>query len=190
MYFFENTAMWKHNVKGHFQTFYGQYYPFSIEYIANEKSSGDSFVYISSILGTEAYKWKDTDYIRNNVTFDKLIAYNSHQNSGLKNFISNEDISIIERSTEYHDRVQLDNTDRIWTFSKLSDYLIDDQEFMFENPSIIAPKPVNLNNISESSIKNNKFFDNFFANRLIFSKFDDVKILLKRIETLIDYKSR
>ncbi len=190
MYSFENTAMWKHNVKGHFQTFYGQYYPFSIEYIANEKSSGDSFVYISSILGTEAYKWKDTDYIRNNVTFDKLIAYNSHQNSGLKNFISNEDISIIERSTEYHDRVQLDNTDRIWTFSKLSDYLIDDQEFMFENPSIIAPKPVNLNNISESSIKNNKFFDNFFANRLIFSKFDDVKILLKRIETLIDYKSR
>lgn len=119
-----------------------------------------------------------------------MIGYNSHQSTGLKPFVLTNDMTPADRSKEYHDRIQLNFKNRIWSFKNVSNYLIDSGDFMFDPKTQIGPSPVNSDNISNSHIKNNIFYDNFFANRLIFNKFDDVKLLLKRVETEIDHESR
>lgn len=189
MYSFTSNGMWRHNAKGSFQTFYGNYYPFSVEYIVNEKQAADSFKYISTVLGTEAYKWKEYDYINTATTFNEAIFYNSYQMSGLKEFVDTDTLSQTERSTEYSDKVKLNYKNRIWSFKDVVDNTISPDEFLFEPTIGISPRAVNNSNLN-SSINNNIFYDNYFANRLIFNKFADVKILLKRVETHIRYVSR
>ncbi len=189
MYSFGVESMWQHNVKGNFQTFYGEHYPFSVEYAVNSPQQADSFAYTSSVMGTEAYKWKDTDYISVPVTFESMIGYNSHQSTGNKDFVDTDNLSLSERSNQDDSVIHLHFRHRIWTFKDVVNHLISDEEFMFDPNYNIGPKPVNENNISRDS-KNNIFYDNYFANRLIFSTFDDVKLILKRMETNISYDSR
>lgn len=189
MYSVTGEGMWIHNIKGSFQTFNDKYYPFSVEYVVNEKNRDDSFQYISSVLGTEAYEWRERDYIRKDVTFDEFLAYNSHQATDQKLLVDSDTLSVAERSKEVNDRILINFKERIWSLSRVSNHLIDKDDFIFDVKTEIGPEPINSNNISKDII-NNIFYDNFFANRLIFSKFDDVKLVLKRVETNVDYRSR
>ncbi len=159
MYSFANTAIWRHNVKGEFQTFYDTFYPFSVEYVVNDKEQGDSFAYNGTILGTEAYQWKERGYISKPITFDQIIAYNSHQSTGLKDLIDNHTLSTSDRNREYHDKVKINFKNRIWTFKDISNYLLDGEDFIFDPKHVVGPKPINKNNIGKD-IKNNLFYYN------------------------------
>lgn len=187
MYTFNNEGLWLHNVEGKFQTFYGVHYPFSVEYSVNYE---DAFVFGSTILDTEAYVYKKDRYIYKPQTFDKVIAYNSHQVSGLRDFVVNDDMDIVQRSVENDEVVKLDYKNRIWTYSGITDKIIDENDFIFDNATEVGPKPLNNNNIDKDHIKNNIFYDNYLVNRLIFSKFDDLKLILKKVQTKVSYKSR
>ncbi|MCC6818131.1 MAG: hypothetical protein IT245_04505, partial [Bacteroidia bacterium] len=59
MYSFNKEGMWRHNAQGVYQTFYGKYYPSMIEVVVINESSLDHFDYSSTIVDTEAYKWKE-----------------------------------------------------------------------------------------------------------------------------------
>lgn len=189
MYSFNNKGIWRHNVEGSFQNFYGTRYPFSVEYVVNDLQSRDSFVYTGSILDSEAFKWKEVGYVPIAVTFDKSIGFNSHQSSGLQQIINSDNMSITDRSVQDPSKLEFLFKDRFWTFKDVVDRQISSEDFQFDKDGFIKPSPVNINNISTHS-KNNIFHDNYFSNRLIFDTFEDTKILLKRVETNISIDSR
>jgi hypothetical protein len=189
MYSFNSKGIWRHNVEGSFQNFYGARHPFSVEYVVNDLQTRDSFVYTSSILDTESFKWKDVGYVPSVVTFDKSVGFNSHQSSGLQQVINSENMSITDRSVQDPSKLEFLFKDRFWTFNDIVDRQISSEDFQFDKDGFIKPSPVNTGNISSYS-KNNIFHDNYFSNRLIFDTFEDTKLLLKRVETNISIDSR
>ncbi|MFS8063487.1 MAG: hypothetical protein ACMG5Z_02755 [Luteimonas sp.] len=187
MYSFNDKAMWRHNAKGLFQTFYDKFYPSMIEVVAVEKTTFDDFDYESTIIDTEAYKWKDYDYIRSTkVTYDNLIAYNSHQNTGyIDLFNDNDKLSVVERSRGEINVARLEFKGRRWGFSELIDKLNDPDQHQFEKMCELSPKKLNEANIGTKE-KNYKMNDNFLAYRFYFNKHKDIKLFLKNIQTQID----
>ena len=187
MFSFNDKGMWKHNVKGSFDNFYGCYKPFSIDVVINDTKARKAFKFISSKLDTEAYKWKGVDYNKNiKETFNKMVAYNSHQNSGILDvdIIDNSE-SILDRSVQHPNKINAFFTFNGYNISQVPDKAINPYEFMFNKNTEIGPSIVNNSNISDD-IKNNKLTDNHLVLRLIFSKFEDVKLFTKFLTTKVE----
>lgn len=189
MYSFHKTDMYIHNVRGSFGVFYDEFYPFSIEYAVNDIESGDSFTYHNTVLGTEAFKWKGTDYVNTKATFDQGLFYNNHQMSGLMDFVDDSTLDIGKRNMEMRTIIPMTYKNGIWIFNNVPDKQIDSEDFQFNPSEGVQPKPVNKNNLS-FDIKNNIFRGNYFANRLIFNKFEDIKLILKRVDTTIEINNK
>lgn len=187
MYNMDDSGLWRHNVKGKFNEWNGKHYPSMIEVVVTDPQTYDDFDYQSTIIDTEAYKWKDYDYIRSTkTTFDHLIAYNSHQNTGyVELFNNNDDISIIERSRGRIDSINLEFKGRRWHFSELIDKLINHEEHQFLKYCAVKPRELNTKNLGAKE-KNYNWNDNFLAYRFYFGKHKDIKLFLKNIQTLID----
>lgn len=188
-FFSIREGMWKHNVHGDFQTFYGKHYPFSVDFIATNKQNFDSFQYNSSVVNVESYKWNGQDYCFEEEFFDKILAYNSHQMSGIKQVKYNDHENIIDRSKYDNTKVSVERRHRIFNFSEINDHVIDRKACKFDLYNHEMAKQPTVTNL-KGDINKNIFTDNYFGNRLIFSKFNDVKILLTRVETEVEYKSR
>ena len=187
MYNMDDAGLWRHNVKGKFNEWNGKHYPSMIEVVVTDPQTYDDFDYQSTIIDTEAYKWKDYDYIRSTkTTFDHMIAYNSHQNTGyVELFNDNEKISIIELSRGRLDTVNLQFKGRRWHFSELIDKLINHEEHQFLKYCAVKPRELNTANLGAKE-KNYKWNDNFLAYRFYFGEHKDIKLFLKNIQTLID----
>lgn len=189
MYSFNGEAMWRHNAKGVFQKFYGKYYPSMIEVVAIHAATLDSFDYESTIIDTEAYKWKECDYIRNpKITFDKMIVYNSHQNTGeVELFNNNDDLTPVERSRGRLNTANLEFKGRRWHFSEVINKLQNIDELQFDCMCEVKPRTLNKGIIGEIE-GNYKFNDNHIAYRFYFSKENqtDIKLFMKNVQTLID----
>lgn len=85
-YSFVNTAnkIWKHNMVGNYQTHYGRYNPFIIEYVINSNILVEK-TFEAMLLQTLARKWDGTtkQYIEDKfITFNKLTVFNSNQCTG------------------------------------------------------------------------------------------------------------
>ena len=186
-YSFNKEAMWIHNVQGKFQEFYGKKYPTTIEVCVTDKTTLDDFDYQSTIIDSEAYKWKDCDYINSpKITFDKVIAYNSHQNTGeVDLFNNNDDLTPAERSRGRLNTINLEFKGRRWQFSELIDKLRDYNEFQFDCSCEVAPRKLNKSNYSDNE-KNYSFNDNHLIYRFTFDKHSDIKFFLKNIQTFVD----
>lgn len=188
LYSFDPMGLWKHNQEGSWQTFYGEYFPFSVEYVINEQSSYDAFSFVSSAVDAEFYTWKDYDYIRNTDTFfTKILAFNSHQSTGEAEFRNTRLENILEATREVKDTVDTTFRLRKWSFDGLKDKLNSVSEHILDNDCVIGPRPINKNN--HGSLTNNKLVDNYLVNRLIYSKFAPdaaTKIYLKSITSEIE----
>lgn len=187
MYSFSRNEMWRHNAIGQFQTYYGKFYPSVLEVVVVDRNLYDDFDYQGTILDTEAYKWKDKGYVRSTkITFDKLIAYNSHQNTGeVELFNNNDDLSPVERSRGRLNAVNLEFKGRRWQFSELIDKLIDPEELQFEESCKVEPTKLITSNLSKKEGLYS-FNDNFLAYRFIASKHNDIKLFVKQIQTTTD----
>lgn len=189
MYSFNNEGMWKHNIPNSHQTFYGEVFPFSIEYILNDSETFDTFSYISSKVDVEIHEWSDYDYIRNSsLFFDNLFAYNSYQSTGDVTFRDKSKEDIMSATAEEKDSVRVSFNLKKWSFDGLKDKLASISEHILDNDCVIGPRPINKNN-HLSDGKNNKLVDNYLVNRLTFSKFEPnstVKINLKSIDSEIE----
>lgn len=189
MYSFEKCGMWLHNVSGSFGSFYGKIHPFSVEYAVNDKESGDSFTYHGSVLGTEAFRWKEGRYANAKITFDRGLFYNNHQMTGELDIIDDSTLDMVERNQERLD-LPLTYKNGIWTFNNAPDLQADKEDFQFDPKDKVGPRPVNTDNLVTHS-KNNIFRGNYLANRLIFNNFDtNVKLMLKRIDTIIELNNQ
>ena len=192
MYAFNKEGMWRHNMKGSYQTFFGVHYPSVIELVVLDRRTYDDFDYESTVIDTEAYKFKECsipgtgDYVRNpKITYDKLISYNSHQNSGEISFINNNDnLTVLERSRGQENAVRLEFKGRKWHFSEIISKMSNVEELQFECACDVGPRRVNQSIMRGK--ENYKWNDNHLVYRFVFSKHDDIKLFLKNVKTLID----
>src|SRR5690606_6433297 len=127
-----------------FQTFYDEIYPFIVEYVVRDKENLDAFSYSSTVLNTEAYKIGSKGYLNANVTFDKMMAYNNHQVSGLLDFVDTGGMPLVEKSMERPDMMDIDFKERIWKFANIYDRAKSDSAYLLENT---MPQKVNIVNI-------------------------------------------
>ena len=97
----ENIELWKHNIQGSYQTFYGTYYPHIIEYTTKTEhfktELWDSIHFYTEGIkhSTETIEGMtiDTSYTDKYATFTNVILYNSKQCSGVLNLIPKDTMS-------------------------------------------------------------------------------------------------
>ncbi|MBK7806829.1 MAG: DUF308 domain-containing protein [Saprospiraceae bacterium] len=183
---FDDKGMWKHNIKGSYQNFYGTYYPFVVDVVVRDRDLGFSFIYEGTILDTEAFKWNGCDFIRNpKVTFNKVGAFNSFQFTGMLDTRNTEELSVVDRSIQNHDIIDINYDHRLWTFNTLRDRLRDPNELMFDcesGNSVPIPNEYNLSENPSSAL----FNDNYLIYRFVFDSEENVKLFMKNVFTKVD----
>lgn len=182
--------IWKHNRKNHYQTFYGQYYPFIIEYVDISNALATK-IWEGLTLQTEAKRW-DADaeeYVDQKlVTFNKILAYNTSQISGILEMItkSNDQDYILEQIINAPGTITIDRNERDWSLNELRDIRVDYGSPMFKKKleelqaNYFIDKVVNEDaiDINKDWTQMESFRDKFLVVRLIFDKFDHTRLLM------------
>ena len=123
LYSGQNNVVWKHNHEGyHFQTFYGLYYPFTIEWVDNPEHI-QTKIWNHVMLQMQAKRWDaeakcfvDLRYD----TFSSGYMYNSWQLTGLFNLaVRNE--SNIFNANRFDNVVIIDREERDWRLNCIRD---------------------------------------------------------------------
>ncbi len=197
---FGNSNIWEHNRFSNFQTFYGVYKPYIVEYVATTFPTTTITDYIT--LNTQAKKYdKDSEefYERRYVTFNKMILYNSRQCSGnmlLRSKNTSSDVVsfgtdasdyMMDQVTNFGDNIVLiDRNETDWTVNDLRDIRTNyDKPIWMTKVNLLQDDYFIDKVLNESTMDVNKdwtqlesFRDKYLVVRLIFDNFADTKLLL------------
>lgn len=195
------NSFWKHNRKGHYQNFYGERHPFTVEYTAMSEPLKTK-IWDDITLHTEAKRYvpEMDQYVDvRDVTFNKGIFYNTRQCSGLLNLKSKnaginngldeasdanymmEQIVNIDPGT-----IIIDRNERDWSLNDIRDIRVDYNQPIF-NADIVARQSEFYTDkiLNDSALDENKSWeqleslrDKYLVVRLIFDTFDDVKLIM------------
>lgn len=184
------TNIWRHGRKNHYQTFYGEFHPFIVEYVDNSNALVTK-VYDAIKFQTEAkqYDADNNSYVdKRYITFNKIIAYNTHQISGLMNMIvKDEELEYMGNQIANDiNSVIIDRNERDWSTNDLRDLSIDSDTPMFNKKltdlqaNYFIDKIINDDRIDYEKdwSEMESFRDKFLVIRLIFDTFDDTRLLM------------
>lgn len=192
-YIVDSNLLWKHNIEGSFGSFYGVNHDYIIELVPNsnpllDKTTEDvTMETLARVWSPNDRQYRDERYI----TFDKIMAYNSRQNSGVLNIV----VKDTQANPENYYRQQITNVvgeilatrkGRNWNINDLRDYIIDPSKPMFsENwantqgnyyiDKVPTPNTVDFNKSWQDL---ESFRDKYIIIRLIFSSFNNVNLTL------------
>lgn len=189
----EQNTFWKHNKKGHYQNFYGERKPFSVEYTAMSEPLKTK-IWDDITLHTEAKRYNENmkQYVDvRDVTFNKGIFYNSRQCTGLLNLKvkdtdSPEDYMSQQIVNVDPGTIIIDRNERNWSLNDIRDIRIDYEQPIF-NADILARQSEYYTDkiLNGSALDENKDWqqleslrDKYLVVRLIFDTFDDVKLIM------------
>jgi hypothetical protein len=186
-----STRLWRHNAVGSYQTFYGTRYPFIVEYVDNPSPLSNK-VWNNIMFQTEAKKFDPTTQEYNdqrNVTFNKVLMYNTEQISGELTLLpkQNSSVDYLYQQTKNLNttgQVTIDRNERDWTLNDMRDLRTD-----YDIPMFIKSVGQLQNNyyidkiVNIASINYNKdwtqltsFRDKYLVVRLIFDNFADTRL--------------
>ena len=189
-----NNNLWKHNKKTNYQTFYGLKRPFIIEFVSlSNPLTTKVWDYLKLI--TEAKKFDENlnEFVEKRfTTFNKGIFYNSRQCSGILNLIvkdinSNKEDYLLQQVQNLNgNNIIIDRNEKDWTINELRDIRINYSEPIFNSNIKDLQNEYYIDKIiNNDTINYNKdwtqlesFRDKYLIIRLIFDKFDDIKLLL------------
>lgn len=193
-----NNNIWKHNVKGLYQNYYGVRHPYILEYVVKGNDPRMTYIWDYIKLHTEALRYveENKEYLDVDVTFNKLLAYNSKQISGILNLInknSNTDLVVNLQPSDYlseqvintNESIIIDRNERDWTVNDLRDIRINRNQTMFNKSldsrqdeyfidKIINPLSIDFN---KDWTQLESFRDKYLVIRLIFDNFDNIKLI-------------
>jgi hypothetical protein len=184
--------LWKHNRQGHYRTFYGVTYPFIVEYVDNP-SPITTKVWDYLMFQTEAKEFdlvtQDYRDIRD-VTFNKVLFYNTEQISGVLNINPKQNLAqnyLLQQTQNLNSSstITADRNERDWTLNDMRDIRMTTTVPMFIKDvaqlqsNYYIDKIVNPAAISNTKSWNEleNFRDKFLVIRLIFDTFDTSKRL-------------
>jgi len=188
----DDNKIWKHNVKGEYQNFYGVQYPHIVEYVTNNNPLETKITNSIKLL-TEAKSF-DTDtqeYVDQRYrTFNKAVLYNSRQCTGLLNLVpkdtqANSENYLTQQIINSNNNIVIvDRNERDWDMNDIRDIRIDYTQPVWDS-SLLATQPGYidkvLNTVTMDPLKDwtqlESFRDKFLFVRLIFDNFANTKLI-------------
>lgn len=170
---YNEGEVWRHNVPGGYNTFYGQIEPFMVEFMASHPSLITSTTPISLNLLTKAEKngLKDLDE-----TFTRMAMWNSTQGTGWLNINEQSDNFAADQSQQYkqnYGKIKYTKTNRIWSANGFKDLIKNDcihlplltQECECQAIPDINQDIFDCTAMNKQGISNKLFADNFLMYR-------------------------
>lgn len=187
-----NDFIWEHNLKGNYQTFYGDYSPHIIEYVVKDKPTITK-IFDWLRIQTEAKLFDDEtqDYIDQRfITHNKAILYNTRQNSGLLTLKlkdnANDVLNYFNHQIENTaGQMIIDRSEKDWHINNFRDIVVDTSQSMFRKDLLSRQQQYYIDKVlNTSSLDVNKdwmqsesFRDKFLVVRLIFDNFDNIQLI-------------
>jgi hypothetical protein len=190
----KTSSFWKHNKKGHYQNFYGERKPFSVEYTAMSEPLKTK-IWDDITLHTEAKRYNVSmgEYVEvKDVTFNKGIFYNTRQCTGELDLkvkgtgIDDEDYMSQQVVDVDPGTIIIDKNEKDWSLNDIRDIRIDYEQPIF-NSDVLARQGNYYTDkiLNSSALDENKDWqqleslrDKYLVVRLIFDTFDDVKLVM------------
>lgn len=186
-----NNSIWRHNVLGNYQTYYGELKPFIIEYVLTDNILSNK-LFDAITLQLESKKYdpiSKTFYDIDRNFFNQLIAYNSRQCTGVLNIIVKDkespDFIFNQVQNTNLQNIIADRNERNWSLNELRDMVSVKNAPMFisdikelQDEYFIDKK---LNNaiidFNKDWTQIESFRDKYLVVRFIFNKFADIKLI-------------
>lgn len=190
--FIGDAKVWKHNIEGFYQNFYGQRYPFIVEYVPS-KTPISTDIWEDLTFITEARRWDNVSQQYRDerfLTFNKLTAYTSRGSTGelavkVKDTMPQPEDWYFHQLQNVPGEILITRKERDWNLNELRDYTVDPAQPLFTKSwdklklVYYADKIVNSANINY--LKNwdelEMLRDKFMIVRLKFDNFDDVNLI-------------
>jgi len=185
--------IYKHNEKGLYRTFYEEEAPFIVE-IVDTNNLLLSKVNDGYLFQTEAKKFDaETQeyYDDENVTFNKVLAYNTRQISGEKEMVvkASDFNYLMEQLTNTTTQILVDRNERDWTINELRDYCSNNNVPLFRKDllslqadyfidKVVNPDAINLD---KDWTELASFRDKFLVVRLTYDASTDTKLIMNFI---------
>ena len=184
------NTIFRHGVKGSYGNFYGESKPFIIEYVDVDNPLVTK-IYDALKIQTEAKTWNEDsqEFLdAGNVTFTKILLYNTHQISGILNMVvkQNEDTYIEDQITNSNTSIVISRNERDWSINDFRDISIDQSVPMFKKDltsiqnQYYIDKVVNSDRIDfdKNWMELENFRDKFLVVRLIIDTFDSTRLIM------------
>ena len=185
------AEIYKFNRPNHYRTFFETTYPFIVEMVDNSDPLRTK-VTDHLLFQTEAKKFdiEAQEYFDQDVTFSKVLLYNTFQISGVMNIIkkANEASNYLMQQTKNNSMtgsIILDRNERDWTINNLRDMRVDNTAPMFIRnyadlqANYYIDKIVNASviDLNKDWTQQESFRDKFLVVRFIFDTFVDTRLI-------------
>lgn len=184
------NSIWRHNIKGRFNSFYNTKYNSIVEYV--NINSPQTKILDSIKLYTEAkkYDFDKEDYVTiKDKTYNKIVLYNNRQCTGELELVvkeNGENSWYSNTNLLSSNQIYIDKNEEDWSLNDIRDIRIDYTEpIWIKDKSVLDPLPFIDKVLNTDSLDFNKdwtqlesFRDKYLVIRLIFDTFDDVNIFL------------
>jgi hypothetical protein len=186
-----NNNIWRHNVLGNYQTYYGELKPFIIEYVLTDNVLSNK-LFDTIMLQLESKKYdpiSKTFFDTDRDFFNKIIVYNSRQCTGELDIIvkDKEDFDFLFNQIQNNNlqSIVVDRNERNWYINDLRDMVVAKNAPMFITDikqfqdKYFIDKVLNnaVINFNKDWTQIENFSDKYLVVRLIFDKFADIKLI-------------
>jgi len=184
------AELYKHNIPHTYRNFYGVTYPTIIEYVDNNNPLATK-VTDGIMFQAEAYEFDpDSNEYRDikDMTFNKLVAYNSHQITGMLDVVVKNDATanyLLLQTISPTSSITVDRNERDWTINALRNYKVQNIPMFLKTLTALQPDYFIDKVVNPAAVDFNKDWtqveslrDKFLVVRLIFDNFDDIKMVM------------
>lgn len=187
-----SSNLWKFNRKHHYQNFFGQDYPHIIEYVSNpDELKTKIWNHIRLLTEAKQYSEEYEDFVdMRYVTFNKMIAYNTRQSTGLANLVvkdtkANPQFYLEQQTENNFEDIIIDRNERDWTINDLRDIRINYNIPIFRKDLTSLQDSYYIDKIlNQDSLDPEKdwsqlesFMDKYLVVRFIFDNFDTIRLI-------------
>lgn len=185
------NSVWKHNIPGLYNSFYGVTNPFIVEYISVQNPI-NTRIWEDMVLLTRARQWDPTSETLVDapfITFNKIVCYNDVQSTGEQNLAVKETQAqpskwLFQQITDSQGKVVITRKERNWNLNNIRDYAVDPSlpiwnmswaAIQGSYPIDKVPNTANVN-FSKDWSQRQVMRDKFLVVRLKFDTFTNVSL--------------
>jgi hypothetical protein len=186
-----SNDIWKHNILGSFLTYYGNSYAHIIEMVLRGDNPSETRYWDDVSLQTVAKKYNPDSqefYDQRFITFNRLLAYNSRQATGVQTLIPKDEFSDLDFMPDSLEQnlgeIQITRKERDWNLNDIRDYRTDYDSPLFSKAWNLMLGSYYIDKIlDQTMIDYNKDWtqlevlrDKFIVLRFIFDNFTDIQL--------------
>lgn len=196
-YTVKNKAIYKHNIQCNYLTYYDTIYPYILDFPIISKP--DIIVDTYNALHWNSFAYQTDAYcnetFKNEITFNKLLIYNSMQSTGYMNLIYDKGGWLRKEPT--YPNIHVDRNERHFSINNLRDYVTNyDSPMFINNCDSLCSRDVNklFNNAKVDINKHYKQLqrlrDSYAIARFMLENTNNIKLVMDYLITTTTKSSR